>query len=111
LELVTAGSTSLFGYFALIGKTKVSIFNAYADEESCVYDHVWTIDFINFRNLNIGLSIKKLDIAANCESFCGYTNTGIICIWNIKKLQMEQKVYVVRASDRPISRIKSVNSN
>ena len=93
--MVTARNVAAFGFFALIGKSKISIFSAYADEEFCIYDEVWTIEFISLLGLGIGLSIKLLDFSTNCESFCGYTNIGYICTWDIKRLNLQHKVYLV----------------
>jgi hypothetical protein len=34
---------SPYGYIAVVGATKLSIYLAYADECTSTYDHVWTI--------------------------------------------------------------------
>lgn len=46
--MVTARNTAAVGYFALIGKTKMTIFLVYAEDESCSVDHVWTLNYTDF---------------------------------------------------------------
>jgi hypothetical protein len=96
----------------LIGRTKISIFLGYADEENCVFDHVWTINFLDLRKHGIGRSIKLIDFSLNCEQFVCYTNTGHIVTWDLKRLKLSQKIYICKQkTETPITHIKSVANN
>ena len=43
--MVTSRNISPFGYVALIGETKLSIYLTYAEHDSCTYDRIWTLNF------------------------------------------------------------------
>lgn len=107
LNLITARNTAAVGYFALIGRTKMSIFLVYAEDENCSVDHIWTINNTEFLGQNWS-SIKVLDFSTNCENFVAYTNTGVIGLWDIKKNRFERKVYTVRPQETPVTAIRSV---
>ena len=84
-KLVPARNISPYGYLALIGESKLSIYLAYAEDESCTYDHVWTISFWSLRKENIGKSIEVIDFSPNCEDFVAYMNSGKIVTFSIKR--------------------------
>ena len=69
----------------MIGESKLSIYLAYAEDESCTYDHVWTISFWSLRKEDIGKSIEVIDFSPNCEDFVAYMNSGKIVTFSIKK--------------------------
>lgn len=91
-EMITSRNISPFGYLALIGDTKVSLYLTYAEEDSCTYDHVWTINFWDLRKLAIGKRIELVDFSPNCEELVAITNTGDITLWSIKKLKFIRKI-------------------
>ena len=84
-KLVPARNISPYGYLALIGESKLSIYLAYAEDESCTYDHVWTISFWSLRKEGIGKSIEVIDFSPNCEDFVAYMNSGKIVTFSIKR--------------------------
>lgn len=83
--MVTSRNISPFGYICLIGDTKLSVYLAYAEEESCTYDRVWNINFWDLRKLELGQKIELIDLSPNCEEFVAVTNTGSMSLWSIKK--------------------------
>ena len=90
--MVTSRNISPYGYLCLIGETKISIYLAYAEEDSCTYDHIWTISFRDLRKLGIGKRLELIDFSPNCEEFLAVSNTGELTIWSIKKLKFVRKV-------------------
>ena len=84
-EVITARNICPYGYVALIGDTKMSIYLAYSEEEKCLVDLVFTIRFFDLRKLGIGEKITTLDFSPNCEEFVACTNAGYLAVWSLKK--------------------------
>ena len=97
-QMVTSRNISPFGYLALIGETKMSIYLTYAEEDTCTYDHIWTINFWDLRKLQIGKRIELIDFSNNCEEFIAVTNTGELNLWSIKKLKFLRKITKLKAN-------------
>jgi len=95
--MVTSRNVSPFGYLALIGDTKMSIYLTYAEEDTCTYDHVWTINFMDMRKNQIGKRIELIDFAPNCEEFIAVTNTGDLTLWSLKKTKYIRKIITLKA--------------
>ena len=95
--MVTSRNISPFGYLALIGDTKMSIYLTYAEEDTCTYDHVWTINFMDMRKNQIGKRIELIDFSPNCEEFIAITNTGDLTLWSLKKTKYIRKIITLRA--------------
>jgi len=91
-EMITSRNISPFGYLALIGDTKMSIFLAYAEEETCTFDRVWTINFWDLSKLNIGKRIEVIDFSPSCEEFVAVMNTGELTVWSVKKQKFLRRV-------------------
>ena len=83
--MVTSRNISPFGYIVLIGSTKLSVYLSYAEGESCTYDRVWTLNFMDMRKLKIGRSIELIDFTPNCEDIVAFTNTGELTLWSLKR--------------------------
>ena len=111
-QMVTSRNISPFGYLALIGETKMSIYLTYAEEDSCTYDHIWTINFWDLRKLQIGKRIELIDFSNNCEEFIAVTNTGELNLWSIKKLKFLRKITKLKANKQtPITSLRSFKNN
>mmetsp|Transcript_6206 Transcript_6206/g.8300 ORF Transcript_6206/g.8300 Transcript_6206/m.8300 type:complete len:87 (-) Transcript_6206:758-1018(-) len=83
--MVTSRNISPFGYIVLIGDTKLQVFLSYAEGDSCTYDRIWTLNFMEMRKLDIGRNIELIDFTPNCEDFVATTNTGELTLWSLKK--------------------------
>lgn len=83
--MVTSRSVCPFGYLALIGETKLAIYLTYAEEDSCTYDLIWTVNFSEMRKLGIGKRIELIDFSPNCEELVAVSNTGEVSLWSLKK--------------------------
>ena len=85
--MIPARNISPYGYLALIGESMMSIYLAYAEEDSCTYDLIWTIEFSDLRkfDVDIGRRIETIDFSPNCEEFISYMNTGQLCLWSVKQ--------------------------
>ena len=90
--MVTSRNVCPFGYIALIGETKLTIYLTYAEDDSCTYDPVWTVNFMDLRKLNIGKRIELIDFSPNCEEFIAVMNTGELTLWSIKKSKFIKKI-------------------
>jgi len=111
-RLVTARNISPYGYLALIGETKLSIYLCYAEEEACTYDHVWTINFWDLRSKNIGKSIEIIDFSPNCEDFVAYMNSGKICTFSMKMMQFSTCCATLHwQRECPVTEIRSFMNN
>lgn len=77
-------NTSPFGYIAIIGNTKVSIYLAYADEIVAMYDHIWTLNQWDLRMNSAGARADLIDFTDSCESFVVNSCTGDVTTWSIK---------------------------
>ena len=91
-QMITARNLSPFGYLALIGETKMTIYLTYSEDDTCTYDHVWTINFWDIRKLKIGKRIELIDFSPNCEEFLAISNTGDLTLWSIKKMKFIRKI-------------------
>ena len=110
--MITSRNISPFGYLALIGETKLSIYLTYAEDDSCTYDHVWTINFWDLRKFKIGKRIELIDFSPNCEEFIAYTNTGDISLWSIKKMKFMKRLHTLRSNKQtPITHMRSFRNN
>lgn len=83
-HVYTSRNTSPFGYIALIGSTKLSIYLAYADELVVMYDHTWTMGQWDLRLNNIGPKVELFDFTDSCESFVTYSTSGEIALWSLQ---------------------------
>ena len=83
--MVTSRNISPFGYIVLIGSTKMAVYLTYAEGESCTYDRVWVLNFMEMRKMNIGRAIELVDFTPNCEDFVAVTNTGELTLWSLKR--------------------------
>ena len=111
-QMITTRNVSPFGYLALIGETKLSIYLTYAEEDSCTYDHIWTINFWDLRKLRIGKRIELIDFSPNCEEFIAYTNTGDLSLWSIKKMKfLKRLIRLTSSKQTPITSIRSLKNN
>ena len=111
-SMIPARNISPYGYLALIGETKMSIYLAYAEEEICTYDHVWTINFWDFRNQDIGKSIEVIDFSPNCEDFVAYMNDGKITTWSIKQSELTSCCATLRWHTQcPVTQLRSFMNN
>ena len=90
--MVTSRNVSPFGYIALIGETKMTIYLTYAEDDSCTYDPVWTVNFMDLRKLNIGKRIELIDFSPNCEELIAVMNTGELTLWSVKKSKFIRKI-------------------
>ena len=108
--MIASRNVSPYGYLALIGESMISIYLAYAEEDSATYDHVWTKEFSEIRNLNIGRRIELIDFSPNCEEFVSYMNTGELCLWSIKKKKFIKLLCNLnRKTQCPISELRVYN--
>lgn len=108
-QMVTSRNISPFGYVVLIGDTKLSIYLTYAEQDSCTYDRVWTLNFAELRKLQIGKRIELIDFTPNCEEFVAITNTGDLTIWSLKRQKFVRKVMHFRGKNRmPVTQIRSI---
>ena len=90
----------------------MSIYLAYAEEESCTYDHIWTIEFSDLRGCGIGRRIDLIDFSPNCEEFISYMNTGQICLWSIKNKSYIRTVHTLdRKSQCPLTFLRCYNNS
>ena len=78
-------NTSPFGYIAIIGKTKISIYYAYAEEINATYDHIKTFNQWDLRMYNAGSRVELLDFTDKCEFFVTYSGTGELALWSIRE--------------------------
>ena len=108
-QMVTSRNISPFGYVALIGDTKLSIYLTYAEQDSCTYDRIWTLNFAELRKLNIGKRIELIDFTPNCEEFIAISNTGDMTIWSLKKQKFVRKVMQFRGKARiPVTQVRMI---
>lgn len=111
-QMITSRNVSPFGYMALIGETKISIYLTYAEDDSCTYDHIWTINFWDLNKLKIGKRIELIDFSPNCEEFIAYTNTGDLSLWSIKKMKFIKRLKTLSNSKQtPITHLRSLKNN
>jgi len=104
-----ARNISPYGFIAIVGQSKLSIYLAYSDDTSCTYDHVWTINFWDFRKLNIGRKIELVDFSNNCEEFIAYTNTGVLVVFDLKKHKYSHKITELNYRRLgPLTKIRSI---
>ena len=74
----------------------MTIYLTYAEDDSCTYDHIWTINFWDLRKLKIGSRIELIEFSPNCEEFIAYMNTGELTLWSIKKLKFLKRLAIFR---------------
>ena len=107
-SMVPSRNVCPYGYLALLGETKMTIYLTYAEEESCTYDVVWNINFSEMRKMNIGKRIEMIDFCPNCEEFIAVSNTGEVSLWSIKKAKFLRKVTTLKPyKHTPITQIRS----
>ena len=103
---------SPYGYIALIGETKMSIYLAYAEEETCTYDHIWTITFWDYRDYDIGSCFEVIDFSQNCEEFVAYTNNEMIVTFDIKNMEFGDECATLKWSSQcPVTQLRSFMNN
>lgn len=56
-KIFCSRNTAPFGYVAIVGNTKLSLYLAYAEEINAIYDHIWTITQMDFKINKIGQKI------------------------------------------------------
>ena len=110
-KVFCARSTSPFGYIAVLGTNKLSIYLAYADEATAMYDHIVTMSQWDFRNRNVGPKVELIDFTDSCESFVSYQSTGEICLWSISKKEFREKLWSLGRSDMPLTKIRAVQED
>ena len=111
-KLIPARNISPYGYLALIGESKLSVYLAYAEDESCTYDHIWTINFWDLRKENIGKSIETIDFSPNCEDFVAYMNSGKIVTFSIKRTKLADCCATLSWRNQcPVTQLRSFQNN
>lgn len=83
-RVMCSRNTSAFGYIAIIGTTKTSMYLAYADEVLAIYDHAWTLNQWDLRLNSAGSRVELIDFTDSCENFYTYSCTGELACWSIK---------------------------
>lgn len=110
--MATSRNISPFGYLALIGDTKMSIFLTYAEDDTCTYDRVWNINFWDLRALGLGKRIELIDFSPNCEEFVAVTNTGDFSLWSIKKMKFLRRISSFRKGrEMPVTALRTFKKN
>lgn len=85
----TSRNTCNFGYVAVIGVTKLTIYLAYADEIIATYDQVLSLNQWDFRVVDAGVRVELLDFTDSGERFVFYSNTGEIVSWSLKNKRFD----------------------
>ncbi len=99
---------SAYGYIAVAGATKLSIYLAYADECTSSYDHVWTISKYDLQFNKCGRQIELGDFTDTCEEFLSYSKTGEIAMWSIKDKKFILHQMKLSSLDLPLSHVRAV---
>ena len=110
--MITSRNITPFGYICLIGDTKMSIYLAYSEEDSCTYDRIWNINFWDLRALDLSQRIELVDLSPSCEEFVAVSNTGSVSLWSIKKMRYVRRVCQLRkGKETPVTKLRTFKKN
>ena len=94
--IFTSRSTTDYGYVALIGKMKFTIYYIYDDNiGGCDYQVVWSKDYRFDRSIRAMGQIISLDFEQQCVTFITGTAQGWICIWDLQEKRILRRIRVV----------------
>ena len=102
-KVMCSRNTSAFGYIAIIGTTKMSIFLAYADEVLCIYDHSMTLNQWDLRMNSAGSRVELIDFSDSGESFFTYSTTSELAVWSLKSKKCIESITKIALFDSPWS--------
>lgn len=106
-----SNNTSPFGYIAILGTTKISIYLAYGEDVQSSYDLVWQITAWDLRKNKIGRTVDIVAFTKECEDFVTYQRTGEITLWSMKNKRFKTKVCKLGKNDTPLSQLKCVKED
>ena len=104
-------NTGPFGYIAIVGNTKLSLYLAYAEEINAVYDWVWTLTQMDLKRNLIGQKIQLLDFSNKCDEFYTYSQTGEIAVWSISEKRLIRLITKLNRFEHPLTMMKVVGKD
>lgn len=98
-----------FGYIAILGKTKLSIYLAYADEAVAMYDLQWILNQWDLRLNAAGTKIDLLDFSSDGNSFITLSASGEIAEWDLSSKEFVQVWCKISFKELPMVTMKFLN--